>query len=827
MTESPLPVVGVGASAGGLEALREMFEGFRGAPGIAFVVVQHLDPTHESLMAQLIERYTDMTVQQAEGGEVLSANQVYVIPPGHGLAVKDGVLLLTEFTDPRGMRRPIDDFFVSLASAYGNMAACVILSGTGADGSRGLRAIKEEGGLAVAQEPESAKYDGMPVTAISTGLVDIVSPPEAIIPHLVDFFSRSSTSFSLDAAESDVPDHIETLCDILRDTLGHNFNGYKRPTLGRRIARRMHVLGLDNPIDYVSRVRDDRSECEALFRDLLINVTKFFRDKDEFAVLKERFIDPLISTAYNAQDIRIWVPGCSSGEEAYTLAILCAESMRQFDVRPHIQIFATDIDEGMLSIGRSGVYPVSALTDIPAEYRMLHTISGMNNFSVSPRIREMVRFSQHNLVRDPPFSGIDLVSCRNLLIYFDDVLQRQVFPLFHFALRRETGCLFLGSSESVGKFDDLFEPIDQPARLYRRRDVKSNYAVQSTGRHWPRSARDSKSTPYPEARQRRDTGHDLALKRVAETYAPASLLVDGEGNLIEKWGQAEKFLKFPDRLERQINVNALARPGLRESIGPLLRSVASKQRREGIKLIEVRTEFGVQPVSLVCDPIQENAYLLVIREVDEFRNFTADTFDEFDVGDEQIRFLEDELQSVRHHLRSAVEELETSNEELKSSNEEMMSMNEELQSTNEELTTVNDELKSKVDELTVANSDLNNFFDSTDVAMVVVDGNMRVRSFTQAARDIFSLADTSVGRPLSAIETRLQGTDYLQMVESSAQQERQRETRLRTAKGDEYFIRTFPYRRLDGKVDGATLILTDITEMLTLEKELSAERHGL
>ena len=745
-----VPVIGVGASAGGLEALREMFQGFTEPTGMAFVVVQHLDPTHESLMAQLIERYTTMNVRQAEGGEMLEADQVYVIPPGNGLAIEDNTLSLTEFVNPRGMRRPIDDFFESLADERKELAACVILSGTGGDGSRGLRVIKENGGLCIAQDPESARYDGMPVSAIGTGLVDVVSNPREIIDILRRFFDRYPANNDFDGKSGAVIDHINDLCAILRDEIGHDFAGYKTATVIRRVARRMQVLAIDDAAEYVARIRADRGECEALFRDLLINVTRFFRDTEEFAALKSEVIEPLIAKSRDAKELRVWIAGCSSGEEAYTIAMMLSEAMRRHNVHPYVQIFATDIDDKMLEIARSATYPLSALDDIPAEYRNDYTISSTDSFTIAPKIRDMVRFSLHNLVRDAPFSNIDLVSCRNLLIYFDEDLQKQVLPLFHFSLRSDNGYLFLGSSEAIGHFDDLFEVVDQKSRLFKRKNVKSRYTMQMRNQTQPAARRRIEEATRNE-RPRTNPTEIEALKRIATQYAPVTLLVDDEGVLLERWGKAGKFLDFPERLERNIHVPSLARPGFRELVGPMLREVRATNKRMIKRDVQVQNEFGMLTTNVICEPVAEHSYLFILNDSGHLEPFSDGNIDEFDVEDGQLRFLEGELQSTRQRLRSTVEELETTNEELKSSNEEMMSMNEELQSTNEELTTVNDELKSKVDQVTVAHADLKNFFQSTEIAVIVVDIDLTIRSFTEAASNIFEIAAEHVGQPLSEI----------------------------------------------------------------------------
>ena len=824
--ERDIAVVGVGASAGGLEALREMFEGHDGRTGMAFVVIQHLDPTHESLMAQLIERYTRMKVRQAQGGEDLAADEIYVIPPGHGLAVEDGRLRLTEFTDPRGLRRPIDDFFVSLAEDRGPRSACVILSGTGADGSRGLRAIKEHGGIAVAQSPDSARYDGMPTAAIGTGLIDIEAEPEDIIERLKAFFDNGTRTETVVEEATEVLDHVDALCDRIVETIGHDFSGYKRPTLTRRIARRMQVLGLEDASDYLARVRRDQDECDALFRDLLINVTRFFRDTQDFMALKEKVIDPLVADLRDGQELRVWVAGCSSGEEAYTVAMILAEAAREQDVRPYFQVFATDIDDKMLQIARSGSYPLSALNDIPEPYRERYTVGSADHFSVNSRIRDMVRFSLHNLVRDPPFANVDIVTCRNLLIYLGDDLQKQVLPIFHFALRRDTGHLFLGSSEAIGRFEDLFATVDQSARLFQRKDVRSRYTLNVPTSRAAMVSQRRALRPRPEDRPRASAVETLALTRIAEKYAPVSMLVDEEGILLERWGSIGRFLDFPKQLDRNVHVPQLARPGLREALGPLLRQTRTNERRTGVKDVAVQTEYGTVPVDIVCEPVSESSYLVILRETGPLTAWDEE-FDSFEVEEGQTQYLEEELQNTRLRLRTTVEELETTNEELKSSNEEMMSMNEELQSTNEELTTVNDELKTKVDQLTVANSDLRNFFDSTELVVLVCDPDLRLRSYTQAALDIFDLSSSDIGRPLSSLRTRLESDEYVDFARRSATTGDRKEGRIRSSTGAEYLVRAFPYRYLDGDIGGATLVMTDVTRVLALEDDLEQERQRL
>lgn len=819
---STVPVVAVGASAGGLEALREMFSGYPGKVGMSFVVVQHLDPDHDSLMAQLLERYTEMGVTQAAGGERLEEDHIYVIPPGHGLAVDAGILRLTEFKDPRGLRRPIDDFFESLAADKQGQSACVILSGTGGDGSRGLRAIKEHGGLAVVQEPTTARYDGMPVSAIGTGLVDITLPPAQIIEALRNFFDRAD-AISLDEA-AEASDHIDEMCAALREAVGHDFVGYKRSTLTRRIARRMQVLSVSSSEEYLERLRSDPGECQALFRDLLINVTRFFRDREEFDKLDKLVIDPMIARSRDATELRVWIAGCSSGEEAYSVAMLIAEAMGRHERRPYIQIFATDIDDKMLEIARHAVYPIAALADIPIDFQAGYLQIGADTFTIAPRIRDMVRFSSHNLVRDPPYSKIDLICCRNLLIYFDEDLQRQVLPSFHFSLN-PGGVMFLGSSESIGRFEDLFSVVDQRARIFERRETHVRYPLKFA----PTTELRRTSRIHQRPSQPNHRSLDLiALSRIAERHAPVSLLVDAEGTLLNNWGAVGRYLEFPDRREGAVNVIRQAKRGLSEIIGPMLREAVRSSTPKRAKDVSVETGFGRQPINIVVDPVGSGAFLVIFREAGALESADADDFEEYERGSSEMQYLQEELQSTRLRLRTTVEELETANEELKSSNEEMMSMNEELQSTNEELTTVNDELKAKIDQVTTANADLKNFFESTELAVVIVDDMLRVRSFTEAASSIFAINMGSVGTALAMIRSELQDDEYVAFASDASKFGKSRDYRTTSIDGaKQYLARILPYRLLDGSLGGSTLVFTEVTKILHLEEALAQERARL
>ncbi|WP_199520083.1 CheR family methyltransferase [Fulvimarina endophytica] len=823
-TRVAVPVVGVGASAGGLEAIREMLTETNIDTAFAFVIVQHLDPTHQSLLAELLGRCTSMPVRQIEGGEYVRPGEVHVIPPGKKLEILGGRLELTEFSQPRGLRRPIDDFFESLARDQGPNAACVILSGTGADGTTGLRAIKEYGGLCIAQDPDTAKYDGMPVSAVGTGLVDFVRSPSAILDCLRAFFETGGTDRPRHEAASVVADHVDDMCGALREAIGHDFSGYKRTTLVRRIERRMKVLGIETPQRYLERIRGSSEECDALFRDLMINVTRFFRDSEMFEVLDREVVRPLVDGAEAEEEIRIWVPGCSSGEEAYSIAILFADALRGRRDRPYVQIFATDIDERMLATAREGKYPSSAMADIPEDLRENYTIAHDGYFQMSGKIRDMIRFSSHSLIKDPPFSRLDLISCRNILIYFDERLQRQVFPILHYALK-PGGTLFLGPSESIGRHEDMFADIDRQARIFRRLEGRTPYPI--------RLAPDRRGSSSPN----RDSGDDspqrlteesAPARRLLDRYAPASVVCNRDGDMLQSTGRLSKYLEFPSTNSGRIVVTTVARPGLREVLPTLIRQAVDDRSRTIARDVTVRAEFGSQKLDVIADPLPDGTALVVFRDKAGFDPSDDDDMAELRSTEDATHELEEELRVTRHKLRGAVEELETANEELKSSNEEMMSMNEELQSTNEELSTVNDELKSKVDQVSIANSDLRNFLESTRLAVVVVDSDLRIRNFTDAALEVFPLRDGDRGRYLSDVASHLADDGFLADARAVLAG---RDPAIRTIAlkdgSRRYSMRVMPYLLLDGTVDGATIVLTDVTEVLDIQAALEEQRERL
>ncbi|GGG84298.1 chemotaxis protein CheR [Salipiger pallidus] len=826
--DNRLSIVGIGASAGGLEAIREMLSGAAPDNDLAYVVVQHLDPNHESLLAELLARQTSLNVRQVNGGETIEAGNVYIIPPAYGLSVKNGVLELTEFAQPRGLRRPIDDFFESLAVDQGRFAACVILSGTGADGSAGLRAIKEHGGLCIVQDPKTAKYDGMPLSARNTGLVDFVRRPSEIVETITQFYAHS-LQHTVDAQiANSVSDTLPDICSVVRNFVGHDFSGYKTSTLIRRVQRRIQVLDMADASAYLQHLRSDPQECELLFRDLLINVTRFFRDSEHFETLRQVCVQPLIRDARDDDEIRVWIPGCSSGEEAYSLAMLFAEEARIQKRSVNIQIFATDIDEQMLRIAREGTYPQAALADIPEGMRDLYSVARDGRFQIVSRIRDMIRFSLHSVVRDPPFSNIDLVSCRNLLIYFGDRLQATALPIFHYAIKPR-GILFLGPSETVGRYDHVFSPIDQQARIFRRNEGRPEYPVHLRGKDSNQSGPRRRPATDSAPSTRLDWNDDDSIDRLTEKYAPPTMRVSAAGEILKTGGRLGKYFDFSGNSETNRFAPSTARPGVREAVSAIIRQGARQKRRIVSRDLVAQSEFGEQPFELIAEPVGDGTILLIFRERSRFEPLDEDEFEELDPMDGHVQSLEDELRSTRIRLHTTVEELETANEELKSSNEEMMSMNEELQSTNEELSTVNDELKSKVDELSVANSDLSNFFASTALPLVVVDETMEIRNFTDAITAIYPFRVSDRGRPLTEVTSTLRENEaVLDATQDVIADGEPRHLRVGDREGQRtWSLVVTAYRTRDGVQSGATLVFTEITNALRLEEALRHEGERL
>ena len=805
------PVVAVGASAGGLEAFEAFLAGLDPEWEAAYVFVQHLDPTHDSLLTELLGRYTALDVVEIEDGMALRPRRVHVIPPASGLTIDSGTLSLVEFEAPRGFRRPIDDFLGSLALDQGPNAAAVVLSGTGGDGTVGVRAIKEANGVAVIQDPEEARYDGMPASAISTGRVDFVAPASAIGATLKRYFSAPERL--IEATDYDRDAFLNRVMGALRNRTGHDFAYYKTATVVRRIQRRMQVLDLVAPTDYAERLENDTGEAQELFRDLLINVTSFFRDPEVFNRLRSGVIPAILANVGPDRVVRAWCPGCSSGEEPYSIAILFAEAMERMEHPPQVLIFATDIDETMLARAREGIYMPSVVADMPPELRERYFTVHEGQYQIVQHLRDMVRFSSHSLIKDPPFSRLDLLSCRNLLIYFDNRLQERVLPLFHYALRPD-GWLVLGSAENLGGRNDLFHTQHREERIYRKLPTTaSRFVMPLTTRKLADQGQPGRKTTVKRREEREERGGQVT-RRVMERYAPPHVVVDNAGQVRHVSSRTAPFIEMALG-EPTTDLLSLTPPPIRSAMRGILSQMKERRRRTVRRGIELQTEDDTLTVDVTADPISSGELLVVFRERTR-RN--ADDGDDTESADfsteERIQELEDELTEMRDELRSTVEELETSNEELKSSNEEMMSMNEELQSANEELSTVNEELKTKLDELAVANADLTNLLSSTGIATIFVDAKRQVRTFTPEARTIFRIAEADRGRDVLELKSEVDSHLIETVLDDVIDEGLDTSHQVSLEDGRQLTFRALPYTGIDGVRDGAVLLFEDVTQLL-------------
>jgi two-component system CheB/CheR fusion protein len=835
---TPVPVVGIGASAGGVDALETFFRNTPGDSGCAFVVVTHLGPDRPSFLPELLARCTTMPVTVAEQGPVI-ANAVYVMPPDTRLGFSGGVLQVHAL-EGRRERRPIDLFLAELSREKGEYAAGVILSGSDGDGTLGVKAIKEQGGLTLAQVADGhpPSHPDMPQSAISSGMIDFAIPVGDMGRRIKEFArSLAVLEGRLDdggheASARALSDARQDICGLMRNRTGHDFSGYKARTFLRRVQRRMDVNRLESPKAYLDRLREDSQEVAALFRDLLINVTSFFRDADAFVAL-EKIVIPKIFAGRGADEtVRAWVPGCATGEEVFSIAMLMHEHLDTLAARPKVQIFATDIDDAALDVARTARYPAALLDSVSPERRRRFFRSDGGSYLLAKEIRELCIFSPHSIIRDPPFSRLDLVSCRNLLIYFGPDVQHQVIPTFHYALKPD-GYLFIGTSENVSQFNDLFQPIDRKNRLFQSRE-------KSTDRGHLALLFGSVPPAGRTGDLRRPSG--LALRQLVDAhvlhaFAPAHVVVTRDGDVVHYSTRTGRYLEAtPGAPSRQLV--AMARRPLRLELRAALREAidtGGRVVREGLA-VEV-DEGRLQAVSLTVQPLDardggEQLFLVVFTDVGPA--VSAGEMAERPLAmDGEAAELDRELRDTRERLQSLVEEYETALEELKSSNEELVSVNEELQSTNEELEaskeelqslneelhTVNAELSSKVDSLDQANNDLNNIFESTRVATIFLDRDLIIRNYTPAVSHLFNILPSDRGRPLTDLSGRITLTtlaDDVQEVLASGRM-RERSVDLEGEQHVNYLLRMAPYRDSLQAIDGVVLTFFDVTSLTRAE----------
>lgn len=841
----PPAVVGIGASAGGLEALERFLAHVPPGSGLAFVVIQHLDPTHAGILPELLQRATTMPVIQARDRLAVAPDSVYVIPPNRDMAILHGRLQLLEPAAPRGLRLPIDFFFRALAADCRERAIGVILSGMGSDGALGLRAIKEQGGLVLVQDPATARFDGMPRSAIATGLADVIGAVDELPPRIGAILHPSPRAAAGREPSGREPSDSETAaqrsalekaCVLLRARTGNDFSRYKKSTLYRRIERRMAIHQLARIGDYVRTLRDNPQEVDLLFRELLIGVTSFFRDPAAWVCLQEEALPGLLAANPDGAPLRAWVAGCSTGEEAYSLAMVFRETAEKLCPArpPGLQIFATDLDPDAIARARQGLYPANIASDVSAARLKRFFVEDDGSYRASKEIREMVVFAPQNAIMGPPFTRLDILTCRNLLIYLGPELQKKLLPLFHYSLK-PGGVLMLGSAESVGSYSEHFCPIDAKARLFRRSAGPMRGAeIEFPTRHFPVRTESPMDAPPENAASVQQIADQLLLQR----FAPAAVLVTAAGDLVYISGRTGKYLE-PAAGKANWNIHAMAREGLRDELAMALPKALRSGETVVCRGLHVASEGGACRVDLTVQPLADPAALrgmamLVFADAaatapppkaagkpGSARGQREEALQQtLAQAREEVQTLREEMQSSQEELKSANEELQSTNEELQSTNEELTTSKEEMQSLNEELQSVNVELQAKVDELSAANNDMKNLLNSTDIATIFLDNALHVRRFTNQATRLFKLIPGDIGRPLADIVSSL---DYPGLLADA-------EEVLRTlafadreapAGGDRWFqVRIMPYRTLENVIDGVVITFNDVSRAKRLEGEL-------
>lgn len=841
------PVVGIGASAGGLEALRGFFESMPADSGAAFVVVMHLSPEHHSHLAEILQLHTQMAVTQVTERVEIEPDHVYVIPPNRNLSSIDTHLRLSELEESRLARAPIDHFFRTLAGTHKSKAAGIVLSGSGSDGAVGLKAIKEAGGLILVQEPMEATFDSMPQSAIATSIVDDVLPVGQLAERLVTFLSTEPAIVIPDEAALAEPGveqaHEEArllreILVLLRRATGHDFSRYKRGTVGRRLARRMQLHGLTRLEGYLELLRAEPDEAHALFRDLLIVVTNFFRDPEAFDALAQEVIPRLFADKGQDGELRVWVPGCATGEEAYSLAILLLEHAAQLEERPAIQILATDLSNEALAVGREGVYPEAIAADVSPERLARYFVHAGSAYRVREEVRELVLFAPHSLLRDPPFSHIDLISCRNLLIYLQRDLQRQVLEILQYALD-PGGYLFVGSSEHVDE-GDLFTSSSAEHSIYVRQEASSTVPRLPSLPLASLTETQPQRPAEPRRQQRRVADYGALHARAAERYAPPSILVDEHHRVMHISKRAGSYLRQPGG-EVTDNALRLVRDELQTELATLLYRAFRQQSGSRSDPLAITLEGRPRAVSLYVEPVQQGGQrFALVCFLESDRGDVARVIGSSEERDEIVRELDEELATTKQQLRVAVEEFESSKEEMRASNEELQSMNEELRSTaeeletskeelqsmNEELLMVNEDYKNKVEELSRMTADLQNLLAATDIATLFLDRDLRIQRYTPAARALFNIRHGDRERPLAHLAHKL--VDYDQLI---ADAERVLQTLAPVEQevvdddGRRHFLRIRPYRTADDRIDGVVITLVDITSLREAEVALARSRE--
>ena len=834
------PVVAIGASAGGLDPIVAFLANVPQESGIAYVVIQHLDPTQKAMLPELLQRATSIPVTEITHQAELRPNHIYVIPSNADLGLAKGRFLLSEPLQLRGHRLPINTFFESLTAELGELAVGVVFSGMGSDGTQGLQAIKQAGGLTLAQYPDTAKFDMMPQSAIAAEVVDLIDFPDKMPDKIINYLFRSSF-LSLPGHEPNGRNSLQEIVALLSEHTGNSFTDYKINTVLRRIERRMSLYQMASMEEYVPYLRANPSEIDLLFKELLIGVTSFFRDQKVWEYLKMVVLPQMLAASPDGRAFKAWVPACSTGEEAYSLAMVFHEVVASSNPpsKYSLQIFATDLSADAIDRARQGRFPHSISSDVSAERLERFFLRDKNDYHVKKEIRNTIIFAQQNIISDPPFTKLDILCCRNLLIYLNAKLQQRLIPLFHYALKRD-GVLLLGSADTPGHFSDLFLPLTTSTRLYRRLD---NLARQRLPTYFPTKV-SAASPPAPsDTREVSMTGkiQSHVEQLLLQKYSPAAALLNQDGDILYINGRTGAFLE-PAAGKANWNIHAMAREGLRYELASLIKEALQSENVVRLKGLVVKDHLGQslgvdlsaealsQPESLRGMVFVTFSSVPLLPEVRRGRSPNPKVLEleqQLVQARNEIQAVREEMQTSREELKSANEELQSTNEELQSTNEELTTSKEEMQSLNEELYTVNAELQSKVDDLSLVNSDMKNLLNSTDIATIFLDSDLRIRRFTAPATQIYKLIQTDLRRPLSDIVNDLAypslEEDALEVIRSLVFCERQVETKT----GRWYNVRIMPYRTIENVIDGVVVTFINITESKLLEAQLRQIQSGV
>ncbi len=831
------PIVAIGASAGGLEALEQFLSNVPDKSGMAYIVIQHLDPTQKGMLPELLQRITKMPVRQVRDRMPVKMNTVYVIPPNTTMSVLKRVLHLFEPVESRGLRLPIDFFFHSLADDVNENAVGVILSGMGSDGNLGLHTIKEKNGIVMVQDPNDAKFDSMPRSVIESVLVDIVAPARELPEKLIDYLKhipgiRADMSMDLKDKSS-----LEKIIILLRTYTGNDFSSYKKNTLYRRIERRMTVHKIDKIAAYVHFLQENHKEVEILFKELLIGVTNFFRDPQVWSKLKENIIPSLIVSLQQGSVIRAWIPGCSTGEEAYSLAIIFKEVLDEMQPRTDasLQIFATDIDAEAINTARQGYFPVNIAANVSPERLSRYFISTDDGYRIKTEIREMVIFAQHNIILHPPFTKIDILSCRNLLIYMDSDLQKKIIGLFYYSIN-PNGVLLLGNSESIGNQGSLFSPADAKMKIYTRAITKQIPELLNFPSSFTRPV--ASVTERPVAERAAVNIQTLADQFMLENYVPPGVLVNEVGDIIYIHGHTGKYLE-PAVGKANLNIFAMIREALRNEFHLAFRQVVTKKEHTVVRNLKIRTNGYTQILNIDIKWIDKpdllyGTILITFIETGKVADMKPLKPDRKSLHGNRIKELEavlqhmrevnqntlEEVQTSQEELRSAIEELQSTNEELQSANEELTTSKEEMQSLNEELQTVNAELMVKVDDYARVNNDMKNLLNSTEIATLFLDKELNIRRFTHQVITLFKLIKSDIGRPFTDLTTDL---DYPGLSDDAREVLRTlvfMQKEIPSKDGRWFQVRLMPYRTSDDRIDGLVITFINISAHKTTEGKL-------